>query len=469
MDNSKSDAELNEKNNNIKFKKVVNFWKLKRGSNYNAFHRKNLGSIPSKFDNFIFKLPEESKSNLTSTLQPHFRNNMLKYDRRLLKKYGSGNSVELSGNSIIFSVNNSIKSIKKNKSVYDLSNLESFKTVYSETNNSTLQSAINNKENKEKDLMENKFNIFDKIYQDENYEIYLTRYNKNNSLLKTKFNKEDRYNNIYYKNNILNKYYPGPGDYEIVESTMSNQKNPFRYDSLFKSKSTFSLIELKDNKRNLGPGYYNIFKKKEIHGGTFSTSKKYNYLNNPSSSKEEYTFNLGPGAIDLPSAFNIKEKDKLNYFFVQSPEKEENLERKYGIERGNTDKNLEEFKDKIRWFDKEKTKDFNNDWINKNLERKINEEKRKGNIIDFNGLGNDTEKKNIKQDVFYWARMANDEIKKGQIEAMKRKGAYSFSKIPKLIHESNHVPGPAYYDSDKILKGIKLKKELNANVNLNWI
>ena len=175
MDNIKSNAEVNEKNNNIKFKKLVNFWKLKRGSNYNAFHRKNLGSIPSKFDNFIFKLPEESKTNLTSTLQPHFRNNMLKYDRKLLKKYGSGNFVELSGNSVIFSVNNSIKTIKKNKSVYDLNNLESFKTVYSETNNSTLQSAINNKENKEKDFTENKFGIFDKIYQDENYEIYITR------------------------------------------------------------------------------------------------------------------------------------------------------------------------------------------------------------------------------------------------------------------------------------------------------
>ena len=468
MDNSKN-MEQNEKNNNIKYKKVVNFWRLKRGSNYNAFQRRNLGSIPSKFDNFIFKLPEESKSNLTSTLQPHFRNNMLKYDRKLLKKYGSGNSVDLSGNSIIFSVNNNIKGIKKNKSVYDLTNLDSFKTLYSETNNSTLQSSINNKEKKEKTSLENKFDILDKIYQDDNYVIYLTRYNKNNNSLKTKFNKEDRYNNIYYKRNILDRYYPGPGDYDIVEPTINNQKNPFRYDSLFKSKSTFSLIELKDNKQNLGPGYYNNFKKREVHGGTFSTSDKYNYINNPYNSKEEYTFNLGPGAIDAPSSFIIKDKDKLNYFFVQSPEKEENLEKKYGIERNKNDKGVEEFKGKMRWSNKEKTKDFNNDWINKNLERRINEEKRKGNIIDINGGGNDYENQNVKQDVFYWARMANDEIKKGQIKAMKRKGAYSFSKIPKLVQESNHVPGPAYYDSDKILKGIKLKKELNANVNLNWI
>ena len=465
----KTNAKQNDKNNNIKFKKVVNFWKLKRGSNYNAFHRRNLGSIPSKFDNFIFKLPEESKTNLTSTLQPNFRENMLKYDRKLLKKYGSGNSVELSGNSVIFSINNSIKGLKKNKSVYDLNNLESFKTLYSETNNSTLQSVINKQEKTDKNFMENKFDIFDKIYQDENYEIYLTRYNKNNNLLKTKFNKEDRYNNIYYKRNILNKYYPGPGDYDVVEYTMNNPKNPFRYDSLFKSKSTFSLIEPKDNKRNIGPGYYNIFKKREVHGGTFSTSKKSNYMSNLGSSKEDYTYNLGPGTIDLPGAFNIKEKDKLNYFFVQSPEKEENLEKKFGIERDKNDKNLEEFKGTKRWSNKEKTKDFNNDWINKNLERKINEEKMKGNIVDLNGLGNDSENKNIRQDVFYWAKMANDEIKKGQIKAMKRKGAYSFSKIPKLIHENNHVPGPAYYDSEKILKGIKLKKELNANVNLKWI
>ena len=62
--------ESGKENNDIKFKKLNNFWKIRRGSNYNAFHRKNLGSIPSKFDNFIFKLPDESKTNLTSTLKP---------------------------------------------------------------------------------------------------------------------------------------------------------------------------------------------------------------------------------------------------------------------------------------------------------------------------------------------------------------------------------------------------------------
>ena len=36
--------------------KMNDFSKIRRGSNFNAYTRKNLGSIPSKFDNFIFKL-----------------------------------------------------------------------------------------------------------------------------------------------------------------------------------------------------------------------------------------------------------------------------------------------------------------------------------------------------------------------------------------------------------------------------
>ena len=103
------------------------------------------------------------------------------------------------------------------------------------------------------------------------------------------------------------------------------------------------------------------------------------------------------------------------------------------------------------------------------MEKKINEEKIKGNIINHNGNLSYNKYRKVKHDRVYWARMAIEEMKKGRETAKKRKGAYSFSKIPKLIYESNHVPGPAYYEPDNSLNGIKLKKELNTNINLNWI
>ena len=118
---------------------------------------------------------------------------------------------------------------------------------------------------------------------------------------------------------------------------------------------------------------------------------------------------------ELPSGINIKEKDKLSYFFIRKKKKEENLEKKYGI--GDLDEMRKkdeiilssELEIKPRWGNKEKTKDFNNDWINKSLEKKILEEKKKGNIIDKDGNLNekdfDPENKD-KQDTIYWAKMA---------------------------------------------------------------
>ena len=493
MDNNNKER-INEKNNSkIKYKKMNNFWEIKKGSICNAYERKNIGSIPSKFDIFIFKLPKESKSNLTTILKPRkfkvdnlsFRKDIFKSDHKYLKNFGSGNSVELNGNSLIFSVNNNIKNLRKNKSDYDLTNLESFKTLYSNNiKNITINKLFNHKEKsknkkteKDIDIIHNKNDIFDILKKG-----IITSNNKaqnKSDLLTNKFYKKDRYNDIYYKSQFLNKYYPGPGQYNIRDNKSINQRYLHRYDSLFKSKSSFSLIEPSNEDEYIGPGSYDNFNKKEVNGGTFSTLKKFNSVNSPFSNREEYTINLGPGSNNLPGGIEVKNKNKMNYFFVKPSEKEENLEKKYGIERiesfgknNNKNKNKnnsEKLKTQFRHSNKETKIDFNNDWINHNLEKKINEERIKGNIADINGNLSYNKYPNEKQDRFFWARMAFEEMEKGRETAKKRKGAYSFSKIPKLIYESNHVPGPAYYEPDNILNGIKLKKDLNINYNLNWI
>ena len=480
MKNISKNNDEKEKDNIIKYKKLNNFWKLRRGSNYNAYHRKNLGSIPSKIDNFIFKLPEKSKTNLTSTLHPImlqdenlcFRRDIFRHDHKSWKNFGSGNSIELKGNAIKFSVNNNLKNLRKNKSEYDLTNLESFKTLYSNTNNSTAQSIINNKENKEKDKKNEKINDEKILNEEINSSKYLNKdkMNKNKTLI-NKFNKEDRYDNVYYKREILDKYYPGPGDYEINEFIINNQKNPLRYDSLFKCKSSFPLIELKNTMYNVGPGSYNTFNKQETKGGTFSKLKKEDIILGKNNEKENT--NIGPGYLNLPGGIKIYDKDKMNYYFLKEPIKEQKLEQKYGIERDERSINKDvnkfgEFNVVPRWSNKEKTKSFNNDWINKNLEKKMIEERMKGNIVDLDENSNEKEEF-TKQDVYYWAKMANEQMKEIKENAMKRKGAYTFSKIPKLISENNHVPGPGYYDPDKVLRGIKLKKEFNSNIDMHWI
>ena len=469
------------------------FSKIRKGSNFNAYSRKNLGSIPSKFDNFIFKLPEDSKSNLSSVIHPMmvhdenlcFRKDIFKGDHQSWNNFGSGNSIELKGNTVKFMINNSLRDRKRNTSEFDSSNIDGFKTIYSNSNNSTNHTIYNN--NLSKDINKDKDNNITSSDKNDLSEkprsknassvINLESKNKNKSKSLTNiFSKEERYDNIHYQNQLLSKYYPGPGQYEQNEFIdYFNKKFHFKYNSLFKLKSSFPLIDLRNTTYKVGPGSYlrNTFKQSGILG-TFPKAKK--ILGETQKMKDDNYKDRD--FIDLPSSINIHDKDRNSYFFVPIKNKEEKLEKKYGIgdkEQFKTRSDLNqfgEFEIKPRWGSKEKTKDFNNDWINQSLERKIQEEKNKGNIIDELGNLNEAnlaQDKKVKQDTIFWARMALEGMEKGREEAKKKKGAYTFSTIPKLVRKEKHVPGPSYYEPDKILKAIKQKKEFNFNMEMNWI
>ena len=477
--------------NKIQRKKMNDFTKIRRGSNFNAYSRKNLGSIPSKFDNFIFKLPEESKSNLSSIIHPMmvqdenlcFRKDIFKREHKSWNNFGSGNSIEVKGNAVKFMVNNTLRDRKKNTSEFDSTNIDNFKTIYSNSNNSTTHTIYNNNFSKEINKEKDNITSSDKNDLSEKSKnisslLNLESKNKNKSKSLTNiFSKEDRYDNIHYQSQLLSKYYPGPGEYDQNDFIdYFNQKFHFRYKSLFKLKSSFPLIELRETTYKVGPGSYlrNTFKQSGILG-TFTKAKKIlgdtNKLKDDNYKDRDYP--------DLPGSINIHDKDKKSYFFIPKKNKEEKLEKKYGI--GDKDKEKAKFKydinqfgeyeTKPRWGSKEKTKDFNNDWINQSLEKKILEEKQKGNIIDIHGNMNEANvnQKKERQDVIYWAIKALEEINKGKEEVKRKKDAFTFSTIPKLIKKENHVPGPSYYEPDKILKAIKQKKEFNFNMEMNWI
>ena len=460
-----------KKENEEKYRKLNYFRKIRRGSNYNAYQRQNLGSIPSKIDNFIFKLPDESTKNLTATLSPTIlndeniccRNDLFKQEHKSWKNFGSGNSIELKGNALKFSVNNNIKNMKKNKSDFDSSNVDRFKTLYSNADNSTTQSLINKES--VRDIDKDSINEYFENSKIISLNGLKEKNNQSKSLTNT-FNKEERYDNIFYKRELINKYYPGPGDYDTEEYSINNKKKQLRYDSLFKCKSSFPLLNRNNTKYRIGPGSYNTFNIKPVKGGVFSKLKKVTPFEiNPENN------NVGPGWLDLPGGINIRERYRKSHVFMVEPEKEENLEKKYGIERKeviakNDDINkYGEFNVIPRWNERDKTKDFNNDWINTKLRCKIKEEKLKGNIVDLNG-DLDIKNKNIRQDVYYWAKNVIDELNCGKEKAKKKKGVYTFSKIPKLVREDNHYPGPGYYEPEKIYK---LRKGFNINSGKNWI
>ena len=422
----------------------MNDFKIRKGSNFNAYSRKNLGSIPSKFDNFIFKLPEESKSNLSSIIQPMmvhdenlcFRKDIFKDDHKSWNNFGSGNSIELKGSTVKFMINNTLRDRKRSTSEFDSNNIDSFKTIYSNSNSSTNHTIYNNNLNKEINKNKDKDNITSSDKNDlsektksKNASSILNLESKNKSKsLPNIFSKEERYDNIFYQNQLFSKYYPGPGEYEKNEIIdYFNQKFHFRYNSLFKLKSSFPLIDLRNTTYKVGPGSYlrNTFKQSGILG-TFPKAKK--ILGETQKMKDDNYKDRD--FIDLPSSINIHDKDKVSYFFVPIKNKEEKLEKKYGIgdkEKYKTRSDLNqfgEFEIKPRWGSKEKTKDFNNDWINQSLEKKILEEKKKGNIIDEHGNLNEanlTQGEKVNQDTIFWARMALEGMKKGREEAKKER------------------------------------------------
>ena len=184
-------------------------------------------------------------------------------------------------------VNNSLKDGKRNTSEFDSNNIESFKTLYSNSNNSTNHTFYNNNNNYSKEINKDNISSSDKNdLSDRSKNISsllnlesknINKYQNQSKSLTNIFSKEERYDNYHYKRQLLSKYYPGPGEYEQDE-LIDNiyQKYHFRYNSLFKLKSSFPLIKRRETTYKVGPGSYlrNTFRQNAILG-TFTKAQKY--------------------------------------------------------------------------------------------------------------------------------------------------------------------------------------------------
>ena len=192
--------------------------------------------------------------------------------------------------------------------------------------------------------------------------------------------------------------------------------------------------------------------------------KKYDNFNSPFNISDK-EINTSPAANNLPGSINIKNIKQKNYFFMENSPKKEKLEKKYGIERNDIEINKKSIykNDNNKYKNWDKGRSINTDWIFSKLEKKIREKIKEGGYL----LENMKEKaeKEVKKigNIYYMDNQNenNDEKYKGRV--------FTFSKIPRFYNASNkHVPGPSYYDPDKILYGIKLKKYFNAKENV-WI
>jgi len=434
--------ETSIKSKSLKGNKSVNLKnflsKIRKEPIYNAFNKKNLGSIPSKFDNYIFDLKKKLKLNKHLKLRKKFIadnnlniNDVFKDDHLSLKNYGTGNNIELKGNILKISINNDLSNSDKKNEFYS-KNKNSFDSLYSFTNNLNLSSIKKNKVNNEQNEKE----------RNKKYGI-----NESKSFQKMNFPKEDRYFNVFYKNKILEKYYPGPGEYNPKKEDIN--ENKYRYFSLFKEKF-YPLSEIRKKGEDIGPGTYNIIKNINIPGGSFSKSKKCNLFEN------NKDIMLGPGSNDLPGSINIKDIHKKNFYFMIHSPKYEKPEIKLGIDINNNYKiNENIYKNKKETFVKGKA--INTDWIKSELEKKIKEKLNRRNLYENLSLFKKVKENEINSNKYNY----NEIYTRGKI--------FSFSKIPRfLCFKKKHIPGPCYYDPDKIMNGIKLKKNFNSKEN-GWI
>ena len=423
--------------------------KIKKNTMFNAFDRKNLGSIPSKFDNYLFNLEKEkTPSNNYLKFGKKFKsenllliNDIFKEDHSSWKNFGSGNDIEFKGNTLKISVNNDLNYLGK-KSEYDSKNIDYFKSLHSFSNDNH--------------SFRNKNEILLNKGQNESYMSKKTYNNKD--VQKMKFPNEDRYFNIFYKNERIERYMPGPADYSPQKEI--ENKNNLRYDSLFKKKEFFPLIEIKATTADVGPGSYDLIKDRNIPGGVFSKLKKYDNFNNPFMINDK-NIKTNFGDNDPPGSINIKDIYKKNYFFMIHSPRKEKLEKKFGLIRNDNEINKtisKRVNNNIN--NRSKGKSINIDWINTILQKKIKEKLKEGTLL----------VDDINNEIYNEKENENERNKNGDKEKIKNRGKmFSFNKIPRFFKSyNNHVPGPSYYDPEKIMAGIKLIKNFNLKEN-SWI
>lgn len=234
--------------------------------------------------------------------------------------------------------------------------------------------------------------------------------------------------------NDIQKYYPGPGDYnpKLLEKSL-------RYNSLFES----SLCQPESWGVSPGPGTYNVSSdlNANVYISPFSRFQKKRV--------EEYKKIVGPGSYNVSIDLVNKERDKISPMFMNEIPKKNDSEAimKYLDSHENILSNKRKQKQEKASVKVKNFNDLKEEILQMNL-KYSNEES--------------SQKKNTESE-----RMPIQDYESKEIINLKRlKGPYinpiSKSDIPVKKHDP--VPGPCYYDQP-----VPRRKIFNANMNNNWL
>ena len=354
--------------------KKQKYGKIYKGTNYPPYEKQSLGSIPSKYDSFLFQ-----KQN---TPQKY------KNDKKIIFQNGKNYTYELYGNTVKFSF------------------------------------YPRNSKNNEENISET--NIL----------------SRNNIKY---FGGEGRFNNIIYRDLLNNKYYPGPGQYEIIEEKIPN----YRYKSLFNSNKNYSLINKDLN--FIGPGSYDCNIPKSEKYIIFGKEKKFPNYNTLFPINKDDIF-IGPGLFDIPSGFNIHNKNKLSPVFVKKTKKKLDLEKKYIINDIKEEYKKEENETNNIIIQKKE-----DNWIKNELNKRIKERNKKLKNLKSNKTYD--ELNNFRYKIYEYSNQ-KENVNKG----------FALNNEPKFKNYNiNHVPGPCYYNYENIIKSIKNKKSFHSKIKDFWI
>ena len=362
------------------FKLISPKGKIINSTIHNAYNKKTLSSIPNGVEVFLFDTNKQKDQFLFKKLN------------KILNKHKLKN----------------ISSEKSTKSSINLSNIQQEKLY--KTNSLISQNEIN------------------KIIKTKSY----------NNLFK---NKEERFSEMY-KKEFIDKYLPGPGQYEI-KNNLSNNSN-IRYNSLFIPSNTIKERNTLINNGIPGPGTYDILKNEEKKNCIVKMDSK---LKRFKDFKKEI---VGPGSyfpdnLIKYNDFNWSKNIPSSFFkndisFCSESVNRENILSKY-----------------IDIHKQEKYTPGPGEYnLKSNFEYKSlsdRKEKRKNNFLISDKIREQYHNSLLIEELILQNRKNENKVnnKKNKFQNSTKNIRSPFlSKVQRLvIYPKKHVPGPCYYGNEK--------------------
>ena len=275
-----------------------------------------------------------------------------------------------------------------------------------------------------------------------------------------------------YSNIEYGKYYPGPADYSPPVVNNINERNNFRYNSLFEfGRENVAALYYTDNNKLIGPGSYDV---KLSQGANVYLSPYERFKKKKISETDR---KIGPGSYNANFDIGKKDINKTSFFFKKensfpstNPESMFiNTEQSQGMNNniGPGTYDIESYFNRRKQKENSivevnKVKNFND--IKKEIKRSLEKQKKPLSIST-----EPTKEKNDDKQYKNFMNMYNDGMTDNDPRSVNKFNHVMNSKVPRFgfnpIGKKNHLPGPCYYQPSLLKKN----RNFNANINHKWI